>query len=263
MRAQAEDSAPPVKSVERVFDLLEQLADAGGQLSIVEIAERSGIPLPTTHRFLRTLVARGYVRQLGDRRYALGFRMVPLGRAANNFAGLNVESVLRPLVHQLGESVSLAILLNDKAEYVAQVATSHTIRHTVEVGQRVGMHSTSVGKALLGLLPDTEIDVTLRNMEFVAATEHTITDPAVLLADVRLSRERGYAIDRQESETGLVSVAASARSPFDTYLAVALSGPLPRMDESKIADAVPLLQDAARQLCSRQSESVRAAIHTG
>lgn len=259
MSANTRQSASPVRSVDRVLDILETISSAGGRLSIGEIAQRAEIPLPTAHRFLRTLVVRGYVRQLPDRRYALGYRMVPLGRAANNFVGLNIESVLSSLVHQLGESVSLAILSNDKAEYVAQAPSPNGIRHTVELGRRVELYSTSVGKALLTLLPEAELEISLRNFDFTPLTEHTITDAAVLVADVRLAKERGYAIDRQESEIGLISVAASARSPFETHMAIALTGPLSRMTDEKIAQAVPLLQEATRQLSARQSESVIAA----
>ncbi|MBC9936521.1 MULTISPECIES: IclR family transcriptional regulator [unclassified Leucobacter] len=259
MKVTHENPSAAVKSVDRVLDLLEVLASAGGRLAIGDIAQRTGIPLPSTHRLLRGLVSRGYVRQLPDRHYALGFRMVPLGRAANNFVGLNIESVLNPLVQTLGESVSLAILSNDKAEFIAQAVSPLSIRHTVELGKRVELYSTSVGKALLGLLPDSEVEASLKNLDFISSTEHTITDMAVLLADVRLSKKRGYALDRQESEAGLVSVAAAAKSEFDTHLAIALSGPLSRMTESKIAQAVPLLQAATQQLCSRQSESVLAA----
>lgn len=259
MSAQQGTSTTTVKSVDRVLDLLEIISSAGGRLAIGDIAQRTDIPLPTVHRFLRTLVTRGYVRQLPDRRYALGYRMVPLGRAANNFVGLNIESVLNSLVHQLGESVSLAILSNDKAEYLAQATSPQSVRHTVELGKRVELYATSVGKALLMLMPPAEIEISLRNFELVPFTEHTITDAAVLLADVRLAQERGYAIDRQESEIGLVSVAASARSPFETHMAIALSGPLTRMTDGKIARAVPLLQEATRQLSARQSESVIAA----
>ncbi|MDI6023180.1 IclR family transcriptional regulator [Leucobacter sp. UT-8R-CII-1-4] len=264
MSKQMQSTTSPVKSVDRVLDILEALASAGGRLSIVDLAAAAGMPMPTAHRFLRGLVNRGYVRQLPDKHYALGFRMIPLGRAANNFAGLNVESLLRNLVLQLEESVSLAILINDKAEYVARVLSPHAVRHSVEIGERVELYSSSVGKSLLALMPATEVELTMKNMDFRQITPQTIVSPAVLMADVRLCAERGYAIDRQESEIGAVSVAAAARSEFDTYLSISLSGPSTRMTDELIAAAVPLLQDAAEQLCSRQSQSVlEASQHQG
>ena len=67
-------SSAGVQSVERAFELLEVLADAGGELSLSQIAASSALPMPTIHRIIRTLVNRGYVRQLPSRRYALGPR---------------------------------------------------------------------------------------------------------------------------------------------------------------------------------------------
>ena len=61
-----------VQSIERAFDLLEMLADAGEPVGLSELATVSGLPLPTVHRLMRTLVHRGYVRQEASRRYALG-----------------------------------------------------------------------------------------------------------------------------------------------------------------------------------------------
>ena len=139
MSKQTPSTISPVKSVDRVLDILEALASAGGRLSIADLADAAGMPMPTAHRFLRGLVNRGYVRQLPDKHYSLGFRMIPLGRAANNFAGLNVESVLRNVTRQLEETVSLAILINDKAEYVARVLSDHAVRHSVEIGARVDL----------------------------------------------------------------------------------------------------------------------------
>lgn len=61
-----------VQSLERAFDLLERMADAGGEVGLSELSVSSGLPLPTIHRLMRTLVACGYVRQQANRRYALG-----------------------------------------------------------------------------------------------------------------------------------------------------------------------------------------------
>ena len=76
-----------VQSVGRVLDLLEIVADAGGEIGLSELAARSGLPLPSIHRLVRTLVQRGYMRQLSNRRYALGARLVPLGQVAGTCSG--------------------------------------------------------------------------------------------------------------------------------------------------------------------------------
>ncbi|HEY1175550.1 MAG TPA: helix-turn-helix domain-containing protein, partial [Phytomonospora sp.] len=71
----AERATGGVQSLERAFDLLEVLADAGGVLGLSDLAARSGLPLPTIHRLVRTLVPLGYLRQDASRLYTLGPRL--------------------------------------------------------------------------------------------------------------------------------------------------------------------------------------------
>src|SRR5690348_1791084 len=73
--SRAAAGAGGVQSIERAFDLLEMLADGDGALGLSELAAVSGLPLPTVHRLMRTLVNRGYVRQEASRRYTLGSRL--------------------------------------------------------------------------------------------------------------------------------------------------------------------------------------------
>src|SRR5215471_15309716 len=80
-------AAGGVQSIERAFDLLEMLADAGGALGLSELSTISGLPLPTVHRLMRTLVNRGYVRQEASRRYTLGSRLIRLGETSSRQLG--------------------------------------------------------------------------------------------------------------------------------------------------------------------------------
>ncbi len=71
-----------VQSVNKALDIFEALVEAGGELALTDLAVDARLPLATLHRLARTLVDRGYLRQLPDRRYALGAALVPLGDAA-------------------------------------------------------------------------------------------------------------------------------------------------------------------------------------
>lgn len=237
-----------VQSVQRALDLLETVARSGGQLAIGELATASDLPLPTIHRLLRTLVDRGYMRQLPDRRYALGFRLVPLGLASSALVGPHVQPVLEDLVDRLGESANLAILAGDQAEYVAQVPSRHAMRMFTEVGRRVELHCTGVGKALLAQLDDAQVAAVVVARGLPARTEHTLTtaqDLRSALADVR---ERGYAIDEQEQEIGVRCVAVALPPGPAGSLALSVSGPVTRMTDRLLGCAVPLLQVGAARL---------------
>lgn len=237
-----------VKSLHRALELLDIVADAGGQMAIGEIAAACDIPLPTVHRLLRTLVECGYMRQLPSRRYALGFRLVPLGIAANALVGVNAQPVLAGLVAELGETANLAILSGDHAEYVAQAPSRHAMRMFTEVGRRVEMHCTGVGKALLARLDDGQVAAIVGRVGLPAYTEHTITTDAALRAALADIRARGYAIDEEEQEIGVRCVAVPIAAGRSSWMAVSVSGPLARMTDEVVARAVPLLTAAAARL---------------
>jgi IclR family transcriptional regulator, acetate operon repressor len=239
-----------VQSVQRALDLVEIVAAAGGQLAIGEIAASSDIPLPTIHRLLRTLVERGYMRQLPNRRYALGHRLVPLGIAAAATVGAGADAVLSGLVDQLGETANLAVLSGDHAEYVAQVPSRHSMRMFTEVGRRVELHCTGVGKALLAQLDADHVRAIVRRVGLSAYTPHTLTDEPALLASLEAIREQGYAVDEEEQELGVRCIAMPVVIGSTSWMAVSVSGPLSRMTDDVVDRAVPLLREAAAALAT-------------
>ena len=239
-----------VQSVHRALDVLEAVAGAGGRLTIGEIAAAVDVPLPTAHRLLRTLVERGYMRQMDDRRYALGFRLLPLGAATRSMVGVGAERVLGQLVEELGETANLAMLDGDRVAYVAQVPGRHAMRMFTEVGRRVDLHCTAVGKALLATFPEGHVAAVLDRIELPRHTANTLHTPEQVQAAVQLARERGYALDEGEQEVGVrcVAVAVPSSGQSTEHLALSVSGPATRMSDEAIAHAVPLLHRAARRL---------------
>lgn len=236
-----------VQSLNRALDVLEAVAARGGRSAVGEIAADASLPVPTTHRLLRTLLDRGYVHQTPDRRYALGARLVPLGTLAGSLVGVDAETVLSGLVDDLGETANLAMMSGSRAQYVAQVPGRHTMRMFTEVGRMVDLHSTGVGKALLARLDDDEALDHVRRTGLARCTDHTLVTESDLLADLALVRERGYALDEQEQEVGVRCVAVAVGEPMP-WLAVSVSGPVTRMTDEIVDRAVPLLQAAARRL---------------
>src|SRR5258705_8750974 len=117
-----------VQSVERAFELLEIMASSGGSMALGELAARAELPQPTIHRLVRTLLVMGYVRQLENRRYALGPKLIRLGESAAQLIGAWSRPHLTELVARTGESANMAVLDNDMAVYVAQVPSPHAMR---------------------------------------------------------------------------------------------------------------------------------------
>lgn len=234
-----------VQSLERAFAILETMADAGGVISLSQLAADADLPLPTIHRLVRTLVGLGYVRQEASRQYSLGPRLIRLGETTSRMLGRWARPHMERLAQQLGESVNLAMLDGDQIVYVGQVmASQNSMRMFTEVGRRVLPHSTGVGKAIMADLDPADVRALLGRTGMPARTAHTITTPDELLVELERTRERGYALDEGEQEVGVRCVAVSVHGA-PQRLALSVSGPLPRMTDDVVVRAAGPLHQAA------------------
>jgi IclR family acetate operon transcriptional repressor len=238
-----------VQSVERAFELLEIIASAGGTITLSDLAERAELPQPTIHRLVRTLLGMGYVRQLPDRRYALGPKLIRLGESAAQQLGAWSRPHLTQLVERTGETANIAVLDSDMAVYVAQVPSPHTMRMFTEVGRRVYPHCTGVGKALLMQLPNDAVRSLLDRTGMPASTENSHTTPDALIRDLELSRARGYTVDEGEQEVGVRCFAVPV-ADAPTLTALSVSGPAARITLKSATQIAPLLKQVARDLAS-------------
>lgn len=236
-----------VQSVERVFELLELITDAGGEVMLSELGTSAGLPVPTIHRLLRTLVTKGYVRQLANRRYVLGPGLIRLGVGASKQLGALARPQLKLLVDQLGETSNMAVLDSGMVLYIAQVPSKHSMRMFTEVGRRVHMHDSGVGKAILAQLGDDAVRAIVAKAGMPTPTEMSIANVDDLLTDLNRIRARGYSIDDGEQEVG-VRCFAIAVPNAPTPTAISVSGPVSRVDDAFAERAVPLLREAAESI---------------
>jgi IclR family transcriptional regulator, acetate operon repressor len=238
-----------VQSVERAFELLEIMASSGGCMALGELAVRAELPQPTIHRLVRTLLTMGYVRQLENRRYELGPKLIRLGETATQLIGAWSRPHLTELVERTGESANMAVLDNDMAVYLAQVPSPHAMRMFTEVGRRVHLHCTGVGKALLMQVPNDTVHLLLNRVGMPASNENSYTTPDALIRDIELSRTRGYAVDEGEQEIGVRCFAVPVPDA-PTKTAISISGPAARLTLKSATKVTPLLKRIARDIAS-------------
>ncbi|WP_231751071.1 IclR family transcriptional regulator [Mycobacterium sp. NAZ190054] len=172
--------------------------------------------------------------------------------------GADAHQILGELVEELGETANLAILVGDQAQYVAQVPSRNMMRTFTEVGRRVDLYSTGVGKALLAQLGDEAARSAIRNCGFAPLTRYTITTAPALFEELRAIRERGYALDEQEQELGVRCVAVTIPTPELADIAMSISGPITRLTDDMVARAVPLLHSCAERLAAQIGHGLRA-----
>ncbi len=237
-----------VQSLDRTFSLLEQLAD--GPLTLSELAEATGLPMPTVHRLLRFLTSQGYARQERSKRYALGLRMIRLGQSASRGLGPWITPYLTRLVDLFGETANMALLEGDACVYVAQVPSPQSMRMFTEVGRVVMLHCTGVGKAILGELPDAEVTGLLERAGMPARTEHTLTTVPAMLDRLARGRADGYVLDDGEQELGVRCVAVPLKGlPFRA--AISISGPSSRVRTDDVPRIAPQLVAVAAEVSAQ------------
>lgn len=236
-----------VQSLTRAFEILEVLADLGGTAGLSQLAAESALPLPTAHRLVRSLVELGYLRQEASRQYALAPRLVRLGDSAARLLGTWAAPHLRRLVDALGESANLATLDGPGVVYTAQMPGRHAMRMFTEVGRHAGAHCTAVGKAMLAQLPSDQANDLIGQSALTQETPHTITSVPLLVEELVMIREQGFAVDNEEQELGVRCVAVALPGRVGPA-AMSVSAPTPRMTDALVRAAVPLLQEAAVEL---------------
>lgn len=236
-----------VQSVDRAIELLEIMADLGGDAGLVELGMRSGLPQSTIHRIMRTFVTRGYAQQSPSRRYTLGPRLIRIGQSAGRQFGVGAEPYLTVLARELGETVNMAVFDRDMAVYVSQASSSHSVRMFTELGARVHCHCTGVGKAILAQLTEATVREVVGRVGMPAATECSISNIGDLLTELVRIRAQGYSVDDGEQEVGVRCFAVPVRgAPAPT--AVSVSGPAARVTFEFGERALPVLQQVAEQI---------------
>lgn len=236
------------KIVKRTLDFIELFAEEKRPLSLSEISRLLEIPMSSCFDVVQSLQERGYIYELGHR---AGFyptaRLNELASVISQHdpVALRAGLKLRDLRDELDESVSLARAVGHQVTYLMVLEPSHPLRFLVRVGEQArSLHATSVGKALLATLPPEELPEVLGDGPLEPLTEKTITDRDALIEEIAATRERGIAINREESVPTATTATGWFRWHRSDYF-VTVAGPTFRV-EPKL-DAIA---DRIRQVCA-------------
>jgi DNA-binding IclR family transcriptional regulator len=195
---------------------------------LTEISKRLGWPKSTVHGILSTLRDYRYVDQSPHNgRYKLGIRLFELGlKVARSW---DVRQIALPIMQrinkQYGEMVQLATEDDGEVFYIEKIDSTHIIRIVSEIGARLPIHCSGLGKAILAHQSATEVKRIIEERGLDMVTKHTITDPEKLDIELAKIRIQGYAVDDQEIMEGLRCVAAPIRDASgEVRYAISISG---------------------------------------
>ncbi|MBK1795875.1 helix-turn-helix domain-containing protein [Devosia sp. WQ 349] len=176
--------------------------------SISEVAAASGLDRATARRCLLTLAHLGYATYDG-KYFTLTPRVLRLGTAC--LATMPMPSIIQPMLDDLseriGESSSASILDGSEIVYVARAAQRKIMSISLMAGSRLPAHCTSMGRAMLAQLKDPDLTALIGEGPFEPRTKNTIATLEGLQAEFAKIREQGYALNDQETEIGLRSIA--------------------------------------------------------
>lgn len=181
--------------------------------SIAEVANASGLDRATARRCLLTLTHQGYAEWDG-KFFTLTPRVLRLGTACLAAMPLPqlVQPVLDALSDEIGESSSVSILDGDEIVYIARAAQQKVMSIALMPGSRLPAHCTSMGRVLLAALPEEEARRRLGPGPLPARTPLTLTDPEAVMRRLAQVRAEGHALNDQEIEIGLRSIAVPVLS---------------------------------------------------
>jgi IclR family pca regulon transcriptional regulator len=207
-------------SLARGLAVLRGFSDARGPQTIAQLSSATGIPRAAVRRCLHTLKELGYV-DAALNNYTLRPKVLALGYAY--LSSTPLAAMAQPLLDQasatLHESTSLAVLEDDEVVYVARAATARVMSVALGAGSRLPAYCTSLGRVMLAYLPPEQLDAYLARVTLKAMTKNTIVTQKKLRAMLEQVRADGYAVNDEELELGLRSIAVPVRGASGKVLA--------------------------------------------
>jgi IclR family acetate operon transcriptional repressor len=231
-----------VTAIARVIDIFEAFQASQRPLSLTELADAVGVPKSTCHAIVSTLTARGYLYTLSRPR-----ALYPTRRMFDVMADIVAKDpfieratpVLERLRDTTRETVILGKRQGDSVIYLQVIEGLHSIRYSAKPGEFKPLHSSSIGKALLGSLKEPEMRAWLKERQLPAITATTKTEHEALVRDILDSRKLGYFVTRGENVSDVWAVATFLTVNNET-VAVAVAGPQHRI-EANVAEVARLL----------------------
>ncbi len=196
------------QSLERGLAILGCFTPQRPVLGIADIADELGMSRSTTHRYVITLVALGYLEQGASRKYRLGLRVTDLGMSALNSTGLREHShpYLEELRQRTSYTVNLSVLDGSDILYVDRARSFRRGQSKIDLGlhpgSRLPAYCTSMGKLLMAYLPEPEQKDLFSEIKLTKRGPNTITVKESPARRARRGRRRRLRRQRRRARPG-------------------------------------------------------------
>jgi IclR family pca regulon transcriptional regulator len=247
------------QSLERGLAILGSFTPERPVLGIADIADELEMSRSTTHRYVITLVALGYLEQGASRKYRLGLGVTDLGMSALNSTGLRERAhpYLEELRQRTSYTSSLAVLDGTDILYVDRARSFRRGQSKIDLGLHTGSrlpaYCTAMGKLLLAYLPEQEQRELIAEMKLTKQGPNTITSKQALRDELDEIREESFAVNDEELAAELRSIAAPVRNEArEVTAAVSLAAHTSMISLAELVDALgPHLISTADRISAR------------
>jgi IclR family transcriptional regulator, acetate operon repressor len=248
--------AYPITSVDNALRLLALFRERE-KVRLSDAREHLGVAHSTAHRLLAMLAYHGFVRQDKDSRvYLPGPALVEIGLAAVRHMDIrrHARPVLEELAGRYGETAHLSVLEAGKVRYLDAVESSRALRVAARTGTALAANCTASGKAMLAALPAPELAALFPDgpgaPALPALTGHSITSRGQLEDELAVVRKRGFALNHEESEDGVASVAVAVLDGRRSapVAALSVSAPVSRLADDLAGEIAGRLRLEAQRL---------------
>ena len=233
------------------MQLFSLFADQKRALSLADVARYLEIPKSSCYQLLQTLISLGYIIALeGGNSYYPSRRLFQTAQQINQFNPIRerMQAELKHLRDTTGETIVIGRLQGDRAIYLEVFHGTHDIRYTPAPGDLKAVHSSALGKALLGSLDKGAQDQLMSRLRLTRFTDKTITKKKDLKANLLEAKRQGVYTALGEHLADVMSLAVPVEMQGH-QLAVAMTGPIPRMQRNmKIYEK--LLMEIAENISS-------------
>lgn len=240
-----------MSTIGKALILLDLVAGLDKDIGLTDLARLSDLDKATTRRFLVELEKHGFVEQDGEtRKYRLGAAPVRLARIRQaRFPFIAVAApFVKVLAEETDETVHLSEFSGGRLATIHVETSSQAHRVIVDVGSTLPFHATASGIAFLSYLPQAEIDRAL-SKPLERFSPHTTVDAGEVRSLVRETTERGFSINRQGFEIGVISTAAPILAPNGRPVgSLAVAAPIARADTAKMLEIGARTRAAAKAI---------------
>lgn len=228
-----------VQTLDRTFDIIELLAAAPNGMGVTEIGQKAGLHKSTVYRLINALVRRGYLeKDQNTGLYRIGLKFIEISSLYIKQIELKTEAApfMRHLSESTGQVTHLAILDETEVVYIEKIDVIQNLRMYSQIGKRIPVYCSALGKVLLLGRSIDDQERILEKIKYTRHTDNTITSKAEFINELEIVRQRGWAVDNEEHETGIRCIAAPIRDFTGKVIAaISITGSktiiAPEMDE--------------------------------